>query len=104
MKGRACLSAPLLLGCMLSMTACGAQPSAPATAPPDQVADCGASQLGAYIGQPASDAMLASIRGWRGDKPVRVLRPGSPMTMDYRPERLNIFLDESGAIKEFRCN
>jgi hypothetical protein len=26
--------------------------------------------------------------------PVRVLRPGTAMTMDYRPDRLNIHLDE----------
>ncbi|KAJ8659666.1 hypothetical protein O0I10_004645 [Lichtheimia ornata] len=28
-------------------------------------------------------------------KPNRVLPPNSPMTMDYRPNRLNVFLDEN---------
>ncbi|CDH57895.1 predicted protein [Lichtheimia corymbifera JMRC:FSU:9682] len=28
-------------------------------------------------------------------KPNRVLLPNSPMTMDYRPNRLNVFLDEN---------
>ena len=27
-------------------------------------------------------------------RPVRVLRPGSVVTMDFRPDRLNLHLDE----------
>ncbi|MCT2400536.1 I78 family peptidase inhibitor [Novosphingobium mangrovi (ex Huang et al. 2023)] len=90
---------------LLSLAACSTEtpPPAPTPAPPTPQG-CGAEQLGAYVGQPASDAVLARIREWRGDKPIRVLKPGSAMTMDYRPERLNIFLDDKGMIEKFQCN
>lgn len=64
---------------------------------------CGADQLGGYIGRKASDDVIAAITAWRGDKPVRVLHPDSMVTMDYRPDRLNIDLDANGIIKGLRC-
>lgn len=94
-----------LAGSMLAATACTATTGRPNPPPPPPAeVDCGAGQLGAYIGQPASDQVLALIRQWRGDNPIRVLKPGSMMTMDYLPGRLNIFLDEKDRIKEFKCN
>jgi len=77
----------------------------PATMPPapDLKPICGADMLGSYVGQPASDSTIAAIREWRGDNPVRVIRPGTVVTMDYRPQRLNIDVDESGTITGFRC-
>ncbi|WP_185928724.1 I78 family peptidase inhibitor [Sphingomonas sp. IC081] len=72
-------------------------------APPSMAPGCGADQLGAYIGQPASDEVIAAITQWRGDKPMRVLRPGQPMTMDFRPDRLNVQIGEDGKIKGFNC-
>ncbi|SFG41957.1 Peptidase inhibitor I78 family protein [Novosphingobium sp. CF614] len=97
--------AGLLAGSLLATAGCAAGTSEPqATPPPPASQGCGAEQLSAYIGQPASDEVLALIRQWHGDKPIRVLKPGSAMTMDYRPERLNIYLDDAGTIKEFKCN
>ncbi|KZD04905.1 I78 family peptidase inhibitor [Oceanibaculum pacificum] len=32
-------------------------------------------------------------------KPCRVIRPGEAMTRDYRPERVNIFLDAGNRIE-----
>lgn len=90
---------------VLGLAACTAQTQPEPSLPPEPApADCGASQLGGYVGHTASDEVLAAIRGWRGDKPLRVLKPGSAMTMDYRPERLNIFLDNDGVITKFECN
>ncbi|HKT85896.1 MAG TPA: I78 family peptidase inhibitor [Novosphingobium sp.] len=95
----------VLGGGLLAATACTATTERPSPPPPPPAeVDCGAGQLGAYIGQPASEHVLSLIRQWRGDNPIRVLKPGSAMTMDYRPGRLNIFLDENDRIKEFKCN
>jgi len=34
---------------------------------------------------------------------ARVLRPGDPATMDFRPERLNIMVDDFGQITDLTC-
>lgn len=93
-----------------SLTACSAttppEPAAPPMPSEEDIASgktCGADQLGDYIGQPASDDVIAAIQAWRGDKAVRVLRPGSVMTMDFRPDRLNINVDKDGRITSFKC-
>ncbi|AXB76442.1 I78 family peptidase inhibitor [Novosphingobium sp. P6W] len=95
---------PAVLATMLS--ACSAQTPPPENVPPPAAAmepSCGADQLGGYIGRKASDDVIAAITAWRGDKPVRVLHPDSMVTMDYRPDRLNIDLDANGIIKGLRC-
>ena len=43
------------------------------------------------------------LRQWRGDSHVRVLGPNSAMTMDYRPDRLNVNVDAGNVITGFRC-
>jgi len=102
---RSAVPSGLLGAGMLAATGCTATAESPNPSPPPPAEeDCGAGQLGAYIGQPASEQVLALIRQWRGDNPIRVLKPGSAMTMDYRPGRLNILLDENDRIKEFKCN
>lgn len=37
------------------------------------------------------------------DRTVRYLPPGAMMTMDYRPDRLNVRTDETGAVRELFC-
>jgi len=65
---------------------------------------CGAEKLGAYIGQPASDEVIAAITQSRGDKPMRVVTPGMAVTMDYRPDRLNVKVGEDGKISALDCS
>lgn len=46
---------------------------------------------------------IDDINGMRFNQPVRIVRPGDPMTMDYNEMRLNILLDERGIIRVLRC-
>lgn len=87
-----------------TLSGCGAQTEA-ALPPPPAASEpgCGADQLAGYVGSPATDDVIAKIREWRGEHPIRVLKPGSMATMDYRPDRLNIDVDADGKIKGFRC-
>ncbi|CDO36369.1 MULTISPECIES: I78 family peptidase inhibitor [Novosphingobium] len=102
---RSLMLAGVLGASVLALSACTGDQTAPETAPPPPIAEsCGAEQLGAYVGQPANEEVLGLIRQWRGDNPIRVLKPGSAMTMDYRPNRLNVFLDDKGMIEKFGCN
>ena len=46
-------------------------------------------------------AAVAAILG--GNKTIRVIKRGDAVTMDYRPDRLNLELDDSGGIGRVRC-
>ncbi len=51
-----------------------------------------------YVGQP-----VRILYGVSFPFAVRVIKPGDMMTMDYSPNRLNIFLDENDIMREVRC-
>ncbi len=93
---------------LLALAACApkqetvSQP-APA-APAETAAACHADAAQAYIGKPADEATVAQAQqaaGASGD--VRVIKPGQPVTMDYRGERLNVEVDEHGVIVKITC-
>ena len=53
--------------------------------------------LGAYRGLAWPQA---EARARAEGRPVRVLRPGSVVTLDFRPDRLNIHLDEHDELRD----
>ncbi|MCC6306337.1 MAG: hypothetical protein IT545_14230 [Rhodobacteraceae bacterium] len=59
---------------------------------------CGASGLQHLVGRSVTAAGDLSARG-----PVRILRPGDAMTMDYAPRRINVLLDAQDRIREITC-
>jgi len=64
---------------------------------------CGADQLGGWIGSVATESAIATLRQWRGEHGLRVLPPGAIVTMDYRPDRLNVDVDKARVITGFHC-
>lgn len=93
---RASVFAPVLL-----LAACASAPPTPAT--PPVAAVCNADAAQAWVGKPASDANIDAIRAAAGARSVRALKPGQPMTMDYRQDRVNVVQDASGAIEKITC-
>ena len=92
--------AAIALG-LLGLSACGSSPRPPAPPPAaDAVADtCGAKGLQSLIGRPRTEVPPA-----QPSKAQRVICTTCAMTMDYNPERLNVFFDAAtGRIKEVRC-
>lgn len=86
------------------LSGCASTPKEQAAAPvQDMQPSCGAEQYASYVGQFATDALIAQITASRGDKPMRVVKPGMAVTMDYRPDRLNVQVDEDGKIVRFTC-
>ena len=65
---------------------------------PDMTASCGAEGLQHLMGEPQS-----ALEGEDITAPTRILPPGSVMTMDHRPDRLNVELDEAGRITRIWC-
>lgn len=109
----------LLIG-VLALSACGptderpadapapsptSQPAPPSDSPkPSPGADeCGAGKLGAYVNQLPSTETMTGIRAAIGHDRIRTIKPGDAVTMDHRPDRLNIELGEDGRIKVVRC-
>lgn len=77
----------------------------PAPPPPvvEARGECGAAQVQDRVGREFSAALDASIRAESDAAAMRVIRPGEAVTLDYRPDRLNVRLDEGDVITEIDC-
>lgn len=69
------------------------------SAAPFDLGGCGAERV--ERGQPVPDALLAQAQAHPGQ--VRIVRRGQAMTMDLRPERLTIVVDDDGRVIAARC-
>ena len=82
---------------LAALAACGPRPEAggeEAAAPADT---CGASRYFASIGRP-----LEAIALPRGEN-ARVITPGSVVTTDFLPTRLNLYISDTGVIERVAC-
>lgn len=86
-----------LLGLVACMPEGGAGSGAGGGMPPVEDA-CGAAGLQQMVGQPAS-----ALDTMRFAQPMRVIRPGQAVTMDYNAERLNFAVGEDGRITRVYC-
>ncbi|WP_404375764.1 I78 family peptidase inhibitor [Vreelandella aquamarina] len=93
----------LLAGCSSApdSTAAPKPPTVDQTTPVSQACDANAVQYA--IGAPFDEADVATLEEQSGARQVRVLRPGTAATMDYRDDRLNIHLESNGMIEALRC-
>jgi len=76
----------------------------PATTPGDATAQCNADAAQSFVGQEAADTTVAQAQAAAGATgAVRVIKPGQPVTMDYRVDRLNVEVDAHNAIVRITC-
>ena len=85
---------------LLSMVACTAMP--PVDAPPPN-GPCVADAASWSIGRAATPEVVERARAESHSTDVRVIEPGQPVTMDYNRDRLNINVNERGAITGLKC-
>lgn len=78
-----------------------AQPAAE-PAPVDAGA-CDAVQAQWLVGKTPSEADMEQARSDSGAEVVRSLKPGQVVTMEFNASRLNIDLDDAGAVVSVRC-
>lgn len=83
----------LALALPLALMAC-----VPAETAPPPVGQCDAAALQGLVGQPGR-----VLDGMRFATPVRVIRPGMAVTMDFSPDRLNIWLGAGDVIERVTC-
>lgn len=83
------------LAVLLLLVACA--PAAPPF-PPTLEDTCGSRDYANLIGQDATTLEKVLILG-----PVRVIRPGDAVTMDFLPERINFGIDRDEKVIEVSC-
>jgi hypothetical protein len=64
---------------------------------------CDAKGTGGFIGQAASETTAASIKHATKAAVLRWAPPGTMLTMDYREDRVTVWLDENRKITKVRC-
>lgn len=89
------------VGALLLLAACQQEP-VESTGAAANAGPCDAAKVQDLIGRPV-DQVQADAQRRSGARSVRVYRSNSPVTMDYRPDRLNVETDEKGAIVKLSC-
>jgi hypothetical protein len=79
----------------------GSRPVGPVGAP--QIDSCGLGSIADVVGKAVTETLPEDARKRSGARTVRVIRPGMMVTMDFRPDRLNIDLDDKGVVTNLRC-
>lgn len=89
---------PFLLPAIALLAACTTTPE-----PPRAAKQCDATAVQAQVGHLADEATIEVARDAAHAKTVRVIRPGQAVTMDFRDDRLNLYLDEQGKVSRASC-
>lgn len=101
---RTLFSGILALGLAACASASNDPPAASANPGPPPADDkCNSRLVANLVGQPWNDSMLAQVKLAIGHDTIRVVRPGQPVTMDFREDRLNIDIGEDGKVAALRC-
>ncbi|MEO7411278.1 MAG: I78 family peptidase inhibitor [Sphingomicrobium sp.] len=87
------LLAPLAVACT-SM-------ASPTVAPADA---CSPEALARYTGLAANDALAERMKRETGKTALRLVKPGTAVTMDYREDRLTVYLDAANKVERVSCS
>jgi len=71
-------------------------------APPGDA--CSPASLARYTGLATDDALAARMKRETGKTTLRWMRPGMAVTMDYREDRLTVYLDSANRVERASCS
>lgn len=91
---------PLLA--VLSCTACASTPS-DQTAGAGSPGECRAEPAQQYVGRKADTQIVEAAKSASTSQQVRVIGPDDAVTLDYRPDRLNLRVDADRTIVAITC-
>lgn len=66
--------------------------------------ECGASRVARFVGQEATPEVRAEVQAEVGHGRIRWVGPDTVVTMDFRPDRLNMALDREDVITGASCS
>ena len=78
-------------------------PAASGDTSADSADTCQAAPARSFIGQPDLPATRAALAMAIGTSAIRWIKPGSAVTQDSQPGRLNVIVVEDGRIGSLRC-
>lgn len=103
-------SLPLPFVALLTLAACAPiaaqdppQQDGAAAGPEQPAASCDAEAAQSFVGRLPDDATVRAAQTASGAASVRVIPHDGMVTLDYREDRLNLQLDESGRIAAVSC-
>ena len=91
---------PVLLTLCLVLVGCAPMPPEPS---PPYTGQCDASKATWAIGKAATADVVERIRVETVSQVARVIRPGQAVTMDYSAARVNVNVNDRGAITRLTC-
>lgn len=65
---------------------------------------CSPQALARYAGFAADDALAARMKRETGKVAVRIVKPGMAVTMDYREDRLTVYVDATNKVERASCS
>ncbi|HVF37696.1 MAG TPA: I78 family peptidase inhibitor [Sphingomicrobium sp.] len=88
--------------CSLPLAACTIAQS-DATADREPIGQCRGDTLGQFTGQPAGQHLGARMLAVSEARVIRWVPKGGMVTMDYRGDRITVFLDGSNRVERASC-
>jgi hypothetical protein len=79
------------------------EPAAAVPPAPEAMAECKAEPAQRFVGQRVQPSTPEAARLASGSREVRVIRPGTMVTKDYRLDRLNLDVDAREMVTAVRC-
>ena len=94
-----CVVVPMLAACATST------PMQPASAGPQVSGDgtCHADRVAWAVGKNADEPTMKAVWKQSGSGLIRPIAPGSTVTRDFRPDRINVHLDAGNVITKVAC-
>ena len=92
----------LVLPMLAALTACSTAPAAAPVAP--AAGSCLPATLARFAGQPATRELGARMLRETGRTAIRWVRPGMAVTMEYREDRLTVYVDAANRVERASCS
>ena len=94
-------------GILLAVTACATNPPADA-APPVHGGTgggtCDPTNIQQFVGQEATADLRTRMKQVSGASIIRIVPPGTVITMEYSPQRLTVYTDANNRVEKISCS